>query len=84
MFLPGESQGQRRLVGYNPWGLKELNRTERLTQSTVTHRSKDRTHHDILLGLSRNESVLWPTDSSQIDELNNGIQGHKVMFFQLL
>ena len=50
-------------MGYNPWGLKELNRTERLTQSTVTHRSKDRTHHDLLLGLSRNESVLWPTDT---------------------
>ena len=23
VFLPGESQGQRRLVGYSPWGCKE-------------------------------------------------------------
>ena len=23
-FLPGESHGQRSLVGYSPWGLKEL------------------------------------------------------------
>ena len=23
IFLPGEFQGQRRLVGYNPWGRKE-------------------------------------------------------------
>ena len=24
VFLPGESHGQRSLVGYNPWGHKEL------------------------------------------------------------
>ena len=24
VFLPGESQGRRSLVGYSPWGLKEL------------------------------------------------------------
>ena len=27
-FLPGESQGQRRLVGYSLWGHKELDATE--------------------------------------------------------
>ena len=27
-FLPGDSHGQRSLVGYNPWGLKELDTTE--------------------------------------------------------
>ena len=26
--LPGESHGQRSLVGYSPWGLKELETTE--------------------------------------------------------
>ena len=26
--LPGESQGQRSLVGYSPWGPKELDTTE--------------------------------------------------------
>ena len=26
-FLPGESHGQRRLMGYSPWGCKELGRT---------------------------------------------------------
>ena len=31
VFFPGESQGQRSLVGYSPWGCKELDRTERLT-----------------------------------------------------
>ena len=28
--LPGESHGQRSLVGYSPWGCKELDSTERL------------------------------------------------------
>ena len=28
--LPGESQGQRSLVGYSPWGQKESDMTERL------------------------------------------------------
>ena len=28
VFLPGESHGQRCLVGYIPWGSKELDMTE--------------------------------------------------------
>ena len=31
VFLPGESQGQRRLAGYSPWGHKESDMTERLS-----------------------------------------------------
>ena len=31
VFLPGESHRQRSLVGYNPWGHKESDMTERLT-----------------------------------------------------
>ena len=31
IFLPGEFQGQRNLVGYSPWGPKELDRTAWLT-----------------------------------------------------
>ena len=30
VFLPGESHGQRSLVGYSPWGRKESDPTERL------------------------------------------------------
>ena len=33
VFLPRESHGQRSLVGYNPWGHKELNTIEQLTLS---------------------------------------------------
>ena len=31
VFLPGESQGQRSLVGYSPWGHKESEMTEHLS-----------------------------------------------------
>ena len=30
VLLPGESHGGRSLVGYSPWGHKELDTTERL------------------------------------------------------
>ena len=30
VFLPGESHGQRSMVGYSPWAHKELDMTERL------------------------------------------------------
>ena len=33
VFLPGESQGQRSLGGYSPWGGKELDTTKQLTLS---------------------------------------------------
>ena len=33
VFLPGESHGQRSLMGYSPWGHKESDTTERLTLS---------------------------------------------------
>ena len=32
-FLPGEFYKQRNPVGYNPWGLKESDTTERLTHT---------------------------------------------------
>ena len=33
VFLPGESQGQRSLVGYIPQGLKESDKTEVIEQT---------------------------------------------------
>ena len=33
VFLPGELLGQRSLVGYSPWGCKEVSMTEQLTFS---------------------------------------------------
>ena len=34
VFLPGKFHGQRKLVGYNPWGHKESDMTERLNTHT--------------------------------------------------
>ena len=44
IFLPGESHGQRSLVGYSPWGRKESDTTERLSKHTHTsqHRARQR------------------------------------------
>ena len=36
-ILPGESHGQRSLVGYCPWGHKESDMTERLNTHKHTH-----------------------------------------------
>ena len=36
VFLPGEFHGQKNLVGYNPWGRKELDTTESLTHMATT------------------------------------------------
>ena len=35
VFLPEELHGQRSLVGYSPWGRKELDKTEQLTCSLL-------------------------------------------------
>ena len=36
VFLPGESHGQRSLVGYSPWGHKELDTTKGLNYRYYT------------------------------------------------
>ena len=35
-ILPGESHGQRSLVGYSPWGRKELDTTQRLKTAATS------------------------------------------------
>ena len=35
VFLPGKFHGQRSLMGYSPWGLKESNTTERLNTNSL-------------------------------------------------
>ena len=35
VFLPGELHGQKSLVGYSPWGLKDLDTTEWLTHTAL-------------------------------------------------
>ena len=38
VFLPGESYGQRSLVGYSPWGRKDLEWLKRLSMHEEWHR----------------------------------------------
>ena len=41
-ILPGESHGQRSLVGYSPWGRTEPDTTERLSTAHVVHTEVNR------------------------------------------
>ena len=43
VFSPGESYGQRSLVGYSPWGHKESDTTEWLTFTFTLRFPKRRT-----------------------------------------
>ena len=49
VFLSGESQGQRSLVGYRPWGQKESDMTGHL--HTHTHAQK--------LIATQNDKITW-------------------------
>ena len=40
VFLPGEFHGQRRLVGYSPWGRRESDTTERLILTLTGERNE--------------------------------------------
>ena len=40
IFLSEESHGERNLVGYSPWGCKELDMTEHAHMEYVSRRSK--------------------------------------------
>ena len=46
VFLPGESHGQRSLVGYSPWGCKESDMTERL--HLIRDNTKAHLHSSVL------------------------------------
>ena len=37
VFSPGESHGQKNLVGYSPWDCKESDTTEQLSVHTLFH-----------------------------------------------
>ena len=41
VFLPGKSQGQRSLVGHNPWGCRESDITEHTAQHTAEPKKPD-------------------------------------------
>ncbi|MCG4815354.1 hypothetical protein L0N19_19785, partial [[Eubacterium] rectale] len=56
VFLPGKSHGQRNLVGYCPWGLKESATIELASYSPWGCKELDTTEH--LLSLRSEDSFL--------------------------
>ena len=58
VLLPGESHGGRSLVGYSPWGRKELDTTERLhthtkdPTSSAASSAEVNTDYTVLIGSS--------------------------------
>ena len=64
-LLPGKSHGQRSLVGYSPWGRKELDTTERL-HFTSLHFNPKGNQSWIFIGRTDAEAevpILWPPDT---------------------
>ena len=53
VFLPGKLHGQRNLVGYSPWGHKELDTTE-VTEHTKTGNTYDLPGGPVVKNLSAN------------------------------
>ena len=58
VFLPGESQGNRSLVDYSPWGCKESNMTEWLGLHTCTYISQFHLSTNLSKG-TRATSAFW-------------------------
>ena len=60
VFLPRESHRQRNLVGYSPWGCKELDKTKLLTH-THTH-----THTHTELKTKLPVKLLFPSRQTKV------------------
>ena len=67
VLLSGKSPRQRSLVGYSPWGRKELDTTERLSMHTHTH-THTHTHQNITLHVRTSQTTLLYQANSQIME----------------
>ena len=62
--MPGKSHGQRRLVGYNPWGHTELDMTELVTQTHIL------VFTSLMVNWYESEQVLRESESRQIGTLH--------------
>ena len=86
VFLPGESHGQRSLVGYSPWGRKVLDTTEQLsTALRCWHSHENKPQEDCLLTCSFGPGFwfLFHTAPCRASpgSSNNPRVGGKVLFF---
>ena len=71
LFLPGESHGQRSLVGYSPWGHRESDAAE--AEHTCTHAHTHTHTHTSLLQPSHHVLPPWAGVSVSIRQLTGGV-----------
>ena len=75
--IPGESQGQRNLVGYSPWGLKKSDMTETTQHAHTSFRGSSlpgsRDNFQISLWMIRESNPspgTWDVSTNQDKEVN--------------
>ena len=70
VFLPRKFHGQRRLVGYSPWGNKELDKAECTLSETPASRGE---HEDTHLGISSLLPMKEHKQRSPLVHLHDGL-----------
>ena len=73
IFLPGESHGERSLVGYSPWGHKESDKAE-VTQHTHIMGKDMATHSSILAW-----RIPWREEPGRLQSMGLQRVGHNWM-----
>ena len=62
--LPGKSHGQKNLVGYSPWGCKDLDMTELLTFNNIKKKTVLVSGQRLFLGIEEGKGQVvrtWAT-----------------------
>ena len=57
VFLPGESHGQRSLVGCSPWGCQEPDMTKRLSMCTLIKQKNLNSNSGLCRWREKNEAI---------------------------
>ena len=67
VFLPGESHGQRSLVGYSLWGCKELNTTTQIAHTWQSNKEQwfNNTHKKV--------ETFWHWEVNTLTRLHHGV-----------
>ena len=75
VLLPGEFHGQRSLMGYNPWGRKEWDTTERLTLSLGRREVENK--YPALLSIAPRLLLPLPRDKPSWEPEDDGVRNHR-------
>ena len=77
VFLPGKFQGQRNLVGYSPWGCKELDMTKRLPHTPCLERDSSHLH-------KTKRPIPWLSPSPVSHRTSKDCSIHQCLFCYLI